>query len=43
MAAMRQRVKVLNPEIKIIPVSCKSGEGIDEWIEWIRSEIAATA
>jgi len=43
MEAMRQRVKVLNPEIKVIPVSCKSGEGIDEWIEWIRSEIAATA
>lgn len=36
---MKQRVKMLNPDIEIIPVSCKTGEGIDKWIDWIRREI----
>ena len=38
---MKQRVQVLNPEIEIIPVSCKTGEGIDGWIDWLRNEIKA--
>ncbi|NQT74552.1 MAG: hydrogenase nickel incorporation protein HypB [Chloroflexi bacterium] len=37
--AMKQKVQVLNPDIEIIPVSCKTGEGIDDWINWIRNEI----
>lgn len=37
--AMKQRIQVLNPEIEIIPVSCKTGEGIDDWINWIRNKI----
>ena len=36
---MEQRVRALNPEITIIPVSCKTGEGIESWINWIRNEI----
>ncbi len=36
---MKQRVQVLNPEIEIIPVSCKTGEGIDGWIDWLHHEI----
>jgi hydrogenase nickel incorporation protein HypB len=39
--AMKQRVQVLNPEIEIVPVSCKTGEGIDSWIDWLRREIKA--
>lgn len=33
---MRERVLRLNPEIKIIPLSCRSGEGIEDWIDWLR-------
>lgn len=34
-----QRVKKLNPNIKIIPISAKTGEGIGEWAEWLRNEV----
>lgn len=33
---MRKRVLRLNPDIKIIPLSCRSGEGIEDWIDWLR-------
>jgi hydrogenase nickel incorporation protein HypB len=37
--AVTERVKKLNPDIRIIPISAKTGEGIAEWADWIRSEI----
>jgi len=37
--AVKERVKKLNPNIKIIPISAKTGEGMDEWINWIRTEV----
>ena len=37
--ALKQRVYALNPSIEIITVSCKTGEGIDIWIDWIRNEV----
>lgn len=37
--AVKERVKKLNPNIKVIPISAKKGEGMDEWIEWIRNEV----
>ena len=33
---MRERVLNLNPNIKIIPVSCKTGTGIENWLDWLR-------
>ncbi len=38
---VKKRVRKLNPDIKIIPISAKTGEGIDEWVEWLRNEVAA--
>jgi hydrogenase nickel incorporation protein HypB len=38
--AVRERVTRLNPRIKIIPMSAKTGEGIGEWADWLRSETA---
>lgn len=37
--AVRERVTRLNPNIKIIPISAKTGEGMEEWISWIRDEV----
>jgi hydrogenase nickel incorporation protein HypB len=37
--AVKARVKKLNPNIKVIPISAKKGEGIDEWAQWIRSSV----
>lgn len=36
--ACRERVKKLNPNIKIIPISSRTGEGIDEWADWLRAQ-----
>lgn len=33
-----QRVRKINPNIKIIPISAKTGEGIAEWAQWLRME-----
>ncbi|MBS4539411.1 hydrogenase nickel incorporation protein HypB [Clostridium sp. D2Q-11] len=37
--AVKNRVKKLNPNIRIIPISARTGEGIDEWADWVRSEV----
>lgn len=37
--AVKKRAKALNPNIKIIPISAKTGEGIEEWANWIRTEV----
>lgn len=34
-------VKGLNPKVNIFPISCKTGEGIDEWISWLLGESGA--
>ena len=41
MAAMHKRVLTLNPKIKIIEVSCKTGAGIDDWASWLSREVSA--
>jgi len=40
-AAMKERVYRLNPEIKIFEVSCKTGEEIEAWVQWLKEEIEA--
>ncbi|MDM8517124.1 hydrogenase nickel incorporation protein HypB [Desulfobacterales bacterium HSG16] len=37
--AVKERVTKLNPKIKIIPISAKTGEGIDQWADWLRCEV----
>lgn len=37
--ACKERVKKLNPNIKIIPISSRTGEGMDGWYDWLRSEV----
>lgn len=37
--AVKERIKKLNPNIKVIPISAKKGEGMNEWFEWIRTEV----
>lgn len=38
--AVEERVKKLNPNIKVIPISAKTGEGIAQWADWIRNEVS---
>lgn len=37
--ACKERVMKLNPNIKIIPISARTGEGIEEWTDWLRAEV----
>ncbi|GFZ33848.1 hydrogenase accessory protein HypB [Clostridium zeae] len=37
--AVKDRVRKLNPNIKVIPISAKTGEGIKEWSDWISVEV----
>jgi hydrogenase nickel incorporation protein HypB len=39
MDAFRERVMRLNPKAGIIPISAKTGEGMDAWAEWLRAEV----
>lgn len=31
----------LNPDMKIIPISARTGEGMDEWIDWLKEETSS--
>ena len=35
----RKGVEMLNPGLKTFTVSCKTGEGIDEWIAWLKAKL----
>jgi hydrogenase nickel incorporation protein HypB len=39
----RGRVARLNPAAAVLEVSCRSGDGIAQWIEWLRREVTAWA
>lgn len=41
MSALRKRVLALNPRIVILEVSCKTGAGIEGWINWLTGEVEA--
>ncbi len=33
-------VDALNPDLTFLPLSCKTGEGLEAWLAWLRREIA---
>lgn len=37
--AVSARARKLNPGIEIIPISARTGEGIDRWADWLRREV----
>jgi hydrogenase nickel incorporation protein HypB len=37
--AFNKAVTGLNPDIKILNVSCKTGEGLEAWLSWLQNEI----
>lgn len=37
MEYFRKGVEILNPGLATFPLSCKTGEGLDSWIQWIKS------
>jgi hydrogenase nickel incorporation protein HypB len=39
--ALRQRAGQLNPELTVLPLSCKTGQGMQAWIQWLTGEVRA--
>jgi hydrogenase nickel incorporation protein HypB len=35
----RQGVEPLNPGLAFFPLSCKTGQGLDHWLAWLRNEL----
>jgi len=40
--AFRELVKGLNPTARIFEVSCKTGEGFDQWVDWLAEMCASS-
>lgn len=40
MAYFKQGVQVLSPELVAFPLSCKTGEGLDLWINWVEDQVS---
>ena len=38
---LTENVRLRNPHAQILPLSAKTGEGMDAWIDWLRAEVAA--
>ena len=34
-----KRVRALNPDIKIFELSCKTGEGVAQWLDYVKTDI----
>ena len=37
--AFKSAVTGLNPGVKILPISCKTGEGLENWLAWLKNEV----
>lgn len=40
MEELERNVREVNPWAPIFPVSCRTGEGLNAWVGWLRTEIA---
>ncbi len=38
----RRGVEALNPGVAFFPLSCKTGEGLDAWLEWVEKGIVGS-
>lgn len=41
MEKCREYIRMRNPKAKVIPICARTGEGIEEWTDWLRSEVKA--
>lgn len=41
MERVRENILMRNPDATIIPISVKTGEGVEQWIDWLRERVAA--
>lgn len=41
MERVRENILMRNPDATIIPISAKTSEGVEQWIDWLRERVAA--
>jgi hydrogenase nickel incorporation protein HypB len=41
--AFLKYVKGLNPKVPVLELSCRTGEGVDQWLVWVRAQRKAAA
>jgi hydrogenase nickel incorporation protein HypB len=37
----RRGVEALNNNVTFLPLSCRTGEGVDPWLDWLRARVSA--
>ncbi len=37
----RENALQINPQLEFMPISCKTGEGLDAWTDWVRGKMKA--
>ena len=42
MEHFRRGVQALNPDVRTFALSCRTGEGVDAWIEWLESSTSSS-
>ena len=35
----RENARQINPQLRFLSISCKTGEGLDEWTDWLKSKM----
>jgi hydrogenase nickel incorporation protein HypB len=35
----RENARQINPQLKFLSISCKTGEGLEEWTDWLKSKM----
>lgn len=39
MSKIKKDAISINPEIKIFEISCRTGEGLDTWVDWLKEQV----
>jgi hydrogenase nickel incorporation protein HypB len=39
--AFEEAVRALNSDVEILPVSCRTGQGIEAWCRWLEEQVRA--
>jgi hydrogenase nickel incorporation protein HypB len=37
----KERIKALNPKAEIFPISARTGEGLEAWVDWLKKNVKA--
>ena len=37
----KEYIKMRNPSARVIPICAKTGQGVEEWADWLREQVAA--